>query len=490
VTVDTQMAVRGTDGGDFRFGVARATGAPEPRVDPPRGKGEVQRFRTRPDLKPPAITIDVRTGEAGPGYVFLAPKRGRGQDGPMILDGRGKVVWARSAPVGEQAANFRVQRYGRRPVLTWWEGGTNVGVGFGEGVILDQSYRELMRVRAGNGYRAGLHEFLLTPRGTALFIVYSFVKADLSSVGGPRDGAAVDGVVQEVDLGTGLVVFEWHSLDAIDLAESRWPLPERPSAAYDYVHLNSVDVDDDGNLLVSARHSWAVYKIDRQTAAVSWRLGGRRSDFELPREARFAFQHDARRRADGALTLFDNAAGPPATRKASRAMALELDEQDRTVRLLSELEHPDGALSDSQGNAQNMPNGNTFVGWGSLPLFTEYTDEGRVAYAGRIAEGNDNYRAFRASWTGRPATRPAAIAETRDGATVVIASWNGATRVARWQALAGDRREDLRPAGLAGRRGFETPVRVRRGDARWVAARALDASGATLGTSEPLRAPG
>jgi hypothetical protein len=202
VTVRTALTIDGAPQGDFSFSVARPATEPVGRVEN-RG-GDIQRFRSRPDLKPPVITMTTRSHRVSPGYVFLAPKRGAGQDGPMIVDDRGELVWARKAPRGEQAMDFRVQRYRGRPVLTWWEGETSVGVGFGEGVILDQSYREVKRVHAGNGYRADLHEFLLTPQGTALLIIYAFVERDLTEVGGPRDGVAIDGVVQEIDLDTGL----------------------------------------------------------------------------------------------------------------------------------------------------------------------------------------------------------------------------------------------------------------------------------------------
>jgi hypothetical protein len=254
------------------------------------------------------------------------------------------------------------------------------------------------------------------------------------------------------------------------------------------VHLNSAGIDQDGDLLLSGRHSWAVYKVDRETGSVIWRLGGKRSDFELGPDAEFAFQHDVRRREDGAITMFDNAAGPPETREESRALALTLDHEAGTAEVAGQIEHPDGGISDSQGGAQNLPNGHTFVGWGSQPLFTEHDRDGRLLLSGRLAAGNDNYRAYRGRWTGRPSEPPAAVAHRRGGDLVLTASWNGATQVARWQALAGPSRDSLRPAGSAARRGFETPITVGR-DAAWIAARALDARGAVLGTSEPLRAP-
>jgi hypothetical protein len=481
VEVSTELTVPGGRDGDYRFWVSRPAPPPPPRTAERPG-GAVRRYATAPGLVTPAVEILRKAPGRTRGYTFIAPKRGSGIDGPMILNDEGDVVWARAAPEGEEIFDFRPQRYKGEPVLTWWEGTSTVGVGAGEGVMLDTSYREVMRIRAGNGYRADLHEMLVTPRGTALLIAYPYVHADLRAVGGPRDGMAIDGVVQEVDLETGHVLFEWHSLDHVGLEESHWPLPEDPrTVAYDYAHLNSVAIDDDGDLLVNARHTWAAYKIDRRTGTVRWRLGGKKSDFELADGAAFAYQHDVRRRADGAITLFDNAASQaPQPGKRSRGLALELDEGAGTARVADE--YPNGKLlGETQGNMQTLPGGHVFVGWGAAPAFTEFAPDGRIVLAGRIAEGNDNYRAYRAPWTGRPTDPPALVVRGRDA----IASFNGATGVDRWMLLAGPRPGALRAAGSSARQGFETRLRVPAG-ARVVAVRALGPRGGALGESEPV----
>ena len=79
-----------------------------------------------------------------------------------------------------------------------------------------------------------------------------------------------------------------------------------PRAPFDYAHTNSVNLDTDGDFLMSARNTWTIYKIDRETGNIRWRLGGKNSTFRLPPAARFAWQHDAHRRSDGAITVFDN----------------------------------------------------------------------------------------------------------------------------------------------------------------------------------------
>lgn len=499
ITVRTALDVRGARDGDFRLRVAGnqappTTGVPPlPRVSEPSPPAERPPLESRADLSPPAIVM-TRRAAAGttPGVVLIAPKRLFGrrrageQQGPMILDGRGEIVWFRPLRRGVDAADLRVQSYRGQPVLTWWEGRNLAGRGAGEGVILDASYRALKRVRGGNGYALDLHEFLLTPQGTALVQAYVPVDADLSPAGGARNGRLLDNVVQEIDLETGLVLFEWHSADAIRHDESYERPPRRARDAWDSFHLNSIDVDTDGNLLLSARHAWGVYKLDRTTGAVIWRLGGKRSDFRMGRGTRVAWAHDARRRPDGTIGIFDNAASPR-VRERSRAIIVALDEAARTATLVRAFTHPDGLLAATQGNMQHLPNGNVFVGWGSRSHFSEYAPDGRLLFDGRPQRGFDSYRAYRAEWTGRPATAPAVAGVARGGGRVaVFASWNGATDVARWQVLMGPRPDALRAVGVGARTGLETGLLVRTGE-RCVAVRALDAGGQVIGTSRVER---
>ena len=285
-------------------------------------------FRSRPDLRPPGVGVATPARRSAPGYVFLAPKEGSAQNGPMIVDNEGQLVWFR--PVrggGVRAMDCKVQRYRGEPVLTFYEG---VGLAYGRGeyVILDSSYHELRRVAAGNGYQGDHHEFLITPEGTALITIYSPVSWDLSSVGGPSDGAVLDGIAQEVDIESGEVLFEWHSLDHVGIEES-YSVPEKnQSSPHDYFHINSIDVDPDGNLLVSSRRTFTVYKIDRQSGEIIWRLGGKRSDFEMGPGTWMRYQHDARRQSDGTITVFDN--GGVKKDDQSYGLVLEADTNQRS----------------------------------------------------------------------------------------------------------------------------------------------------------------
>ncbi len=260
----------------------------------------------------------------------------------MIVDDFGELVWFNAIGNRELATDFRVQTYQGQPVLTWWQGRLIGGEGRGEGVIYDTSYRPVRRVRAGNGCSADLHEFELTPQGTALLLIYDAVRRDLRHVGGSRRGVVVQAVVQEIDIATGLVLFEWHSLGNIGLSESHERVPKR-SGQWDYVHANSVALDGSGDFIVSARHTSSVLRISRATGRILWRLGGSRSDFRMGEGTRFWNQHDARPQPDGTLTLFDNSAPPP-QREASRAITLRLDTARKTATLVQALKHPENLL--------------------------------------------------------------------------------------------------------------------------------------------------
>ena len=448
-------------------------------------------FRSRPDLRPPGIRVTTPASGVAPGYVFCAPKNGPdeagpGQDGCLILDNMGQPVWFR--PVAREAMDvmdFKLQRYRGEDVLTWWEG-EHTGYGQGEYVLMDGSYREVRRVRAGNGYEGDHHEFLISPQDTALFDIYGRVPMDLSPYGGGADSAALEGVIQEVDIETGEVLFEWHSLDHISIDESYSEPPDQPEFAHDYFHINSIEVDHDDNLIVSARRTSAVYKIDRKSGEVIWRLGGKKSDFEMGEGTRTDWQHDARRQADGTITIFDN--GGVTKDVQSRGIVVELDEDAMTAKLVREYTHPDQVLAATQGSVQVLPNGNVFVGWGSEPLMSEFDSEGELIFNANFPVEGESYRAFRFPWTGHPRGAPPAVAvEAGPGEDEVTlyASWNGATEVAEWEVLAGPDPESLEPVGSAPRKGFETAVTSKTGEA-FVSVRAKDASGKTLGTARAV----
>jgi Arylsulfotransferase (ASST) len=479
VTVTTGLNVLGGSNGSFQFTVATPGGAIGPEQIPlvPAGPDGLQHFRTRPDLLPPAITVTKRGAPAGPGDIFVAPQQGPVQDGPMLLDSSGNLLWFQPLPTNTLATDFRVQRLGGQPVLTWWQGTTNRGSGRGEDVIYDHNYRLVGVVRAANGLQGSdLHEFLLTPQGQAYIIAAAPLQ--VPGIGKPL----MDSVVQEIDVATGLVLFDWHALDHIPLSESFFK-PNSPGFVYDPYHLNSIAIDRDGNLVLSMRNTWADYKIDHSTGAVIWTLGGSQNNFRLGTGTRTAFQHDLEIQPDGTYTVFDDGAGPPNVHSESRAIRISVNFNKKTVRLVRQYLHAPPLLSTFEGGAQALPGGDLFVGWGEQPYFSEFNGAGRLVFDAHFSAPTNSYRAYRFPWSGQPLTNPdVAMSHGADGVSTVYASWNGATNVASWRVLAGSSPSALSPVGTAGRRGFETAIGVH-SEQPYFAVQALASSGKTLATS-------
>ena len=441
-------------------------------------------LHTLPGIRPPQLTITHPADGVAPGYLFVAEKKGGKSGGPIITDNRGRIVWYRQLSPPFEATDFRTQVYRGKAVLTWWQGRIDkAGVGRGEDVILDGSYRQIATVQAGDGLQADLHEFQLTPRGTALITAYKEVPYDLSGVGGPAQGWVLDSIVQEIDVATGRVVFAWDALAHVPLSEStdanqepaRDASKKRP---LDYFHANSVADGPNGTILVSARNTSTVYDVARDGHIV-WRLGGKHSDFGPPAAVEFAYQHDVRMHADGVLTMFDNG-GIPKVEPYTRPLEMKLDIAKRRAKIVKTFVHPQKLASPYEGDIEPLPDGGALVGWGGIRRVTEFTPDGRVRFGMKLPWG-DTYRAFRYPWTGRPSTRPAVSV---DGGAV-YASWNGETGIATWQVLGGDDASHLQRIAGTSWDGLETKIPLRHAPAI-IVVRALDASGRVLGASAPV----
>ncbi len=450
-------------------------------------------FRSRPDLHPPAVTasVELPDNDDAARFLFLGPgpqwpppsPQPISQYGPLIVDARGEPVWFRRPSSDMVVSNFAPSSYRGRPVLIWWEGKIlSSGYGQGEGVIVDSSYREIARVRAANGRVMDLHEFHLTRQGTALITCYpDVVPADLSSLGGPRNGRVFESIIQEVDVASGRLLMEWRSLGHVPVADSYHQLGD----PHDYLHANSVQRTADGNLLVSGRHTWALYKLAGRGGDVLWQLGGKRSQFDLGPGTDFSWQHDARQISDRVLTLFDNGYdGVTQTQSQSRGLMLTLDERRGAVELGAAYTDPGGLLAGGMGSVQVLSSGRVVVCWGTAPYISQFEPNGRLIKDSKMPDGLYSYRGSLAGWTGVPDYPPAIVThrDSGSGAELVYASWNGATEQTSWRIDAGFRADDLRPVGIAARRGFETviPIDPR---FRYASVTALDAGGRRLGHS-------
>jgi Arylsulfotransferase (ASST) len=452
----------------------------------PGTPADVQSFRSRADLRPPVVTVDKASAAVAPGYLFAAPFMGPGAYGPMIFDNAGRLVWFRPVPAGQDAADLTVQDFRGSEDLTWWQGRTiSLGYGLGEDVIANNHYRTVAVVKAGNGLPTDEHEFTVLPNGAALVTAYSPVQQNLSSAGGSASAIAVDCAVQEIDIHTGLVMWEWHSLGHVDVSQSYSKLPATPAGYYDYFHINSVQQLQEGNFLISARNTWGAYKINGHTGQIIWQLGGKKSTFKLGANVQFAYQHDVRPLANGEISLFDDE-GAPTIKAPSRGELIKLDLRTKTATLAGQLIRTSGPLiTGSQGNVQSLADGNWMVGWGGLPNLTEFNDQGQIVYDAQFPRGEDSYRVYREPWSGRPSEAPAIAATTRGSTTSVYASWNGATGFTQWQLLAGTSRSGLKAVSTVPRTGFETTLTT--AAAPYVQVHALDADGNALASSTVIK---
>lgn len=345
-----------------------------------------------------------------------------------------------------------------------------------------------------------LHDFVITPNDTALITIYDPIPADLTSVGGPELGWLYDGVFQEIDIATGELLFEWRTSNFFPPNSSFYPIRDRGyerTLGFDYVHINSVDKNDQGHYLVSARHLHAVFCVDGATGEILWILGGKHNEFTDVSDGeatRFTWQHDARWRGPNTLTIFDNSAnGEEESTGDSRGILLELDVAAQTARLVTSYDHPQRFMSLSQGNLQVLDSGNVLVGWGHSAAFTEYTPKGDIvcdvhfgasAYFtfGRIV----SYRVSKGNWIGTPNTIPdAAIADDS-----VYVSWNGATEVSSWRLEAWDGASldnvTFIPVNDVKRTGFETKIPFPPKVTSYFRVCALNSDGDVLGITDVL----
>ncbi len=488
VTVSAQIAGPAPGTAKTTFTIAHQ--APIGQKEFPNNPGDaraVQHYSTAPTLTPSTVkvTTPAKPG-ASPGYLFLAPYQGMGTPGPMIADQSGNLVWFKALPAGQSATNFEVQSYEGKPVLSWWQGRI-LQLGFGQGVTLlyDSSYHQIAKVAAGNGYSADLHATRITPEGTAWIDVFDPIKMNLSSVHGPASGVLTDSIVQEIDIKTGLVMWEWHTLGHLPLSESLNPVPR--SYPWDYAHLNSAVPGSSGDVLVSVRNTWSLYDLDLRTGAIRWRLGGSHSSFKAGAGTHFYWQHDADFQPGGLISLFDNGSDPP-KEKQSRGLLLAPDTATHSLRLVKQFVNPTKTLlAESQGNTLSLPGGNWLLGYGRLPNFTEFDAAGHVLLDGTLGKEVQNFKSFLSPWHGQPATPPSVSVKPSGGALAVSVSWNGATEVASWRVLAGTSPSALAAVATAPKSGFQTEVQAPT-VGPFLAVQALDASGAVLAVSATVRA--
>lgn len=472
-------------------------------------------FISEPHLHPMKITVNLFNPGTSQGLIFLAPygfsaDAMYGQSGALILDNTGTPFWFRplSSP-NLMNSDFRVQTFRGRPVLTFWQGTlatppayTNVPGGSSEPgscyYILDETYALLKTVSAQKGYTSDIHEFLLTPRNTALLLSTKAVPMDLTPYGGPQNGYVQNFAIQEIDLNTNQLLFFWEALQHIPLADS-FADPahlETSGNIWDAYHLNSIGLTDhEDEILVSGRNTWTIYKIHKPTGNILWQLGGKQSSFTIDSGAEFAWQHDARFLPNNLISMFnDNSNGSSVPSVPSHGLILQLDLLSRHASVYRSYFHDPNLTVASQGNVQSLSNGNKFIGWGQSQYYSEYNEAGNteadpavnLLYDAAMPGSNYTYRAYRNTWVGSPFYPPSIAVKAQNGQNVVYASWNGSTETTRWQVLAGCKPKKLCRVESAGKVGFETAIPISQ-IGPYFQVWALDAQGRVIGKSKIIK---
>jgi hypothetical protein len=457
-------------------------------ANPQAAPDDYQSFATLPGVQAPILTVTVADRDQSAGDILTTNGPGPGQYGPLIYTPQGRLVWFDKLPSGETAEDLNEQTYEGRRVLTWWRGRVlSLGFGQGEDLVMNSRYQTVATVHGGNGLRADLHDFQIAPHDVAYITAFNPIRCDLASLKGASDGAITDTAIQEIDMKTGLVRWEWHSLDHVAAAESETEAPTT-ATPWDWFHINSIDPESDGNLFISARSTWAGYQLQAGSGKILWRLGGLKSSFKMGPGTETAWQHDGRILPDGEVTFFDDGSNPP-IHQQSRAVHIKLDFKTHEARLASVYKHPNPPLlAASQGNVQTLASGNTVVGYGGVPEISEYAEDGSLLFDAHEPFDMAFYRAFRYPWSGRPASPPAVLASLNDTSeeTIVHASWNGATEVSAWRVLAGKQAGALSVQATVPASGFESSTTLPAKYA-YAAVQPLDAEGHTLGSSRTVK---
>ncbi|KAI5359650.1 Putative arylsulfotransferase [Septoria linicola] len=469
-------------------------------------------FKSRPDLHAPILNFEILQPEKlVPGLIFFAPYRNV-DPGPYIYDNFGQLVWSGAGELGPMTAHTpRVCQYKGTDHLCFFTGEQHQGFARGHGVIMDKHYRVVKQIdSSGAGASSDMHEFKVAPHSdgtTVLMTVYQPRQYDLTV--NPRFniqhgmGWVVEGVFQEIDIETGKVVFEWRSLDHVDPSEA-WTLPGTTDTSgtglheqepWDYFHLNSIDKNKEGDYLISARHTSAIYKISGENGSILWQLGGDSGHFEQT-NFNFSYQHHARWISENEthtmFSFFDNGSNSfTGTGVFSHGWVIVIDHVAETATMVKEFGAPlqeGGRLSTSQGNMQFLPNGGVHIGWGEHAWFSEHLPNGEATMHARVAERESNvmiYRSNKYNWTAQPVTKPALWTYSKTGDTQMglWVSWNGATETRSWRFYTGNTANGPWTfAGSVWKTGFETEHHIET-YAPWAYAEAVDEGGRVMESS-------
>lgn len=485
-------------------------------------------YISRPDLIPSELDVQINEGGVEDSYIFLCPwnsdiPQSAPYMGPHIYDKNGSLIWT-GYGLPQTISNFQpIQYHGNSSNttgLSYFTGVLAGGLGFGSYREMDNSYRITETLGHQSPFFHDFHEFRDFGDGRAAFSTYQAIQYDLSPWNSSmEDGWVYQNVLIEIDSSTDEVLFQWNSIEHIPISESlvlkqmndgKGKSNKHP---FDYLHMNSIDKDSDGNYLISCRHTWSLYYIDGKSGDLIWTLNSNpegTTNWDVDDDATFAYQHDARFVDAGLIgqksndsvryiSLFDNESNggtPKGFRSKSRGIILKLtstiadsfatkgNNTIGKVELFQEYKSGDAVdhISGSQGSVQVLDNGNVFVGWGSASAVSEYTVDGNIIFEAVPKDGTNSYRAFKGNWTGMPFQAPAIVATAfeSNSSTVMYFSYNGATEVKKYNLYGGNSTSHMSKIAEVDKDGFQGTYTAKE-FYRDVKIEALDGNGKKLG---------
>ncbi len=470
----------------------------------------VVRYKSEPYLYAQRVCMNLGVtthGTPADHLLFLTPGGNASARGEGIYEPNGHLVyWRHAPPGGLRDDNLSVVRFDGNRYLAIWAG-TQLGAGYGNGYVYlyDDHYHLVGRLTT-SGFPSDwidMHEFQLTPQGDALIGIFEPISLTIGS----DTETVLQYVVQKLSvvkhgyhISTGSLLFQWDSLMQVPVAQSQSPNPGRNGAVWDYFHGNAISQDSDGNLVISARNTWGIYKVDDRPGSPAfgrllWQVGAPGAGDSTLAEP-WCYQHDVVALGNGEYSLYDDGGTGPgcllgSTAHPSRGLIISVDPNTNpaTTTLIRSYTHSPAIYSGFTGSTERMNNGDVLIDWADNPEITEYNEAGtQVKMDMTLSEWS--YRAASLPWQGYPTWRPSVDSYISGGKTDVWMSWNGSTEVTRWIVLAGPSSSQLTPIKRYWyKTSFETMATL--GHVYpWIAVEAVSSSGQVLSRSLPRRVSG
>ena len=365
-----------------------------------------------------------------PDPIFIDNRGGGGDPFNVIFDNNGNPIWYSKYP--DERRDMKVQHNGTLTMLA-----RNGGLHFN---VFNTHYQQIGTNWAANGYGVDEHELQILADGTYFLVALASQTVDMSRyvVGGNPSASVTEMAIQEFD-SAGELIIQWRAWDHFDVRDESQFINILGSS-FDFPHMNAIDVDTDGNILLSSRNTSEVTKINRDTGDIIWRLGGAHNQFTYINDPLNGTrnQHAIRMVTTNDYTMFDN--GNLHSPSMSRAVEYRLNPTDMTATLI--WQYPTNPTSSTysyyMGDVQRLPNGNTLIDWavGSLPKLTEVRPDGSKAFEMNWADHWEAYRTWRCAWQGS-AAQPYLLVESYPDNITLIFNQFGDTNVAYYKIYGG-----------------------------------------------------